>query len=843
MIINAERRMPSAGWTTVTAASLFALLSPLLWPGLIQNLLASGYMPHGHCYFWTPSLVRLHLITDSFIGTSYVAISASFIYLVHRTRRDIPFHWIILVFGAFIVACGATHFMDVWTLWNATYWLAGAVKMIAAIASVAAAVAVPLVIIPGMRRLLADARLSRERQESLRLAHLELQAAYDHQRQIDQRFRREHRYVKTLLSNLHEQVIVCDLDGTVMFTSSGADSANDGGDGSYPTLPEIIADVEMADAVSGRPLTTAERPIQRALRGEAIQDVPLRFRRRGGDWRFGIAVARPIVDADGQPIGAMGVIRDVTEERLADDAISALQRRNESILRAAGEGICGIDRFGRTTLMNPAAERISGWRLEQLAGHVRHAMVHHTRSDGTPYPWIECPEFLTLRDGRPRKVSDDVFWRPDGTWFPVEFHVTPIQENDTITGAVVTFQDISERKRLEQDLEQARRVESLGRLAATIAHEFNNVLMGIQPFVEIIGARAPDQSDIRKSLNYISFAVQRGKRVSHEILRFTQPAEPVFEKIDVRTWADELVEQTKPILGPRVRLVVDVAMEVEGMLGDSAQLHQVFLNLFLNARDAMPSGGTIHFSAISTDETAPFPLGTAVRGEFVHFIVSDTGRGIAPEVMKHLFEPLFTTKKSGGTGLGLALVHQVITRHGGHVFAESRLGEGATFHVYVRKSDAPPPAFVGSGSRGSLAGRRILLVEDEQAVSAGIEILLEIEGMVVHMVNCGKDTIDAVTHFAPDVVVLDVGLPDVPGDVVYREMARRWPDLPVIFSTGHADRTKLTEHLTHPNVKFLTKPYEARDLILFIEELLNEDGASNARSKAAAPGAPGDRQE
>ena len=154
------------------------------------------------------------------------------------------------------------------------------------------------------------------------------------------------------------------------------------------------------------------------------------------------------------------------------------------------------------------------------------------------------------------------------------------------------------------------------------------------------------------------------------------------------------------------------------------------------------------------------------------------------------------------------------------MFAESKLGEGAAFHVFIQSAEAPPLGSFVSGTRGSLRGRRILLVEDEQAVSAGMEILLEMEGIEVLTVTRGADATPAAEAFRPDAVVLDVGLPDMSGEDVYRELARRWPALPVVFSTGHADPTKLSEHLTNPNVAFLTKPYEARDLLLLVEKLV-----------------------
>jgi len=648
----------------------------------------------------------------------------------------------------------------------------------------------------------------------------ELEKAHERLREADERIRREHRFMSFLLASLYEDIVACDAQGNVIVANRVPGFPGVAG---YATVRDVMEDITFYHPESGRRFTAEERPISRALRGETTGEIRVEFEKSGRARHFAVVRAHPIPDEDGTILGAMSVILDVTEEHFANVAISELRRTTEVILRAAGEGICAVDDAGRTMLMNPAAERIAGWSFARMRGHLRHALIHHTRPDGTPHPWEECPEYKTLRDGIVRRVADDIFWRPDGTWFPVDYVVTPIREEAGIEGAVITFQDVSQRKRLEQELEQSRRVESLGRLAATIAHEFNNVLMGIQPFVEVIADQRSDQEAVARSLRYIAQSVQRGKKISQEILRFTQPSDPVLEKIDVLFWANEVIDQAKPLLGSRIQLEVDISPDVEGMLGDASQLHQVFLNLFLNARDAMPDGGTICFSATCCAADASFPFGDVpAPGQFVHLVVQDSGRGFSPEVVKHLFEPLFTTKKTSGTGLGLALVRQVVTRHGGHVFADGRFGEGAAFHIFLKASEAPPLQMLVTTATGMLTGKRILVVEDEDAVSAGMEMLLEMAGADVDRISLGAEAIEAIERLGPDVVVLDVGLPDISGDVVYEGIVERWPHLRVIFSTGHADQTKLSAHLRRPNVAFLSKPYEGRDLILVIESLFRE---------------------
>lgn len=374
-----------------------------------------------------------------------------------------------------------------------------------------------------------------------------------------------------------------------------------------------------------------------------------------------------------------------------------------------------------------------------------------------------------------------------------------------------------ERRKLEAKLEQADRLTSLGRLAATIAHEFNNVLMGILPFIEVIRRG----KHIETSLTHIADAVMRGRRITEDILRFTQPAEPVRVAFDVAPWIDSILVEARSLL-PRATIVETNVLENVRIHGDPNQLRQIFTNLILNARDAMAATDDGKLSITVRRETDGARERAGVDGppeHYAHFCVSDTGTGMSDETLRHIFEPLFTTKRSG-TGLGLPVAHQVVKRHGGEIFAESRLGEGTTFHIFLPLADGgatlpeQPPAV-----KTRTSSRRVLVVEDNHAVAAGLISLLELEGMEVEHAQSGAEAIvlaDAAKH---DVVVLDVGLPDMDGTSVYSEIAAKYPTMPVIFSTGHADRAKLDPLLDQPHVTCLLKPYDTEMLLGAIRDV------------------------
>lgn len=239
--------------------------------------------------------------------------------------------------------------------------------------------------------------------------------------------------------------------------------------------------------------------------------------------------------------------------------------------------------------------------------------------------------------------------------------------------------DLSEHQKLQAQREQADRLNSLGRMAATIAHDFNNVLMGISPFVEVIRRG----KSVEASLEHIGRAVKRGKRITDEILRFTHSSQPQRADLEVGPWIEKIAAEARSLVPSTCQ--VEAFVRTPGLVidGDADQLDAVFTSLILNAREAMPQGGTLSFEVVREHPDAHFPFGAVEHPErFAHCIVRDTGCGMSEELLQHIFEPLFTTKRNG-TGLGLAVAHQVVQRHGGEIFVESTVGEGTAFHLFL----------------------------------------------------------------------------------------------------------------------------------------------------------------
>jgi two-component system, cell cycle sensor histidine kinase and response regulator CckA len=420
---------------------------------------------------------------------------------------------------------------------------------------------------------------------------------------------------------------------------------------------------------------TVRHELLRVLSGKTTPIAEIRVRNRDGAYLTLEAQSVPDVK-DGRTVGLFGTARDVTERRRAEAEREQLARNLELVLESTFEGICSIDPGGVCTLVNTAACQMLGFSREEILGQNFHELVHVADGAGDG---VHCLFDSVLSGGERDTTSDTFLRRKDGTSFPAELSAAPMILNGDVTGVVVSFTDLTERQAMEQELERASRLSALGRMAATIAHEFNNVLMGIQPFAEIILRTAADPS-AEKAGRQILKSVQRGRRVTGEVLRFTKQPEPVRRPIEVGRMMDGVMAEVREIMPTDIA----VRCECEDSLvidGDEDQLVQVLVNLAANARDAM-EGFEGQFSISCSSDALDCSRCQVVEPGFLYLVVRDSGCGIPKEALDHLFEPFFTTKRKG-TGLGLPLAYQVVAAHGGQIHIDSTEGEGTTIHILL----------------------------------------------------------------------------------------------------------------------------------------------------------------
>jgi PAS domain S-box-containing protein len=530
---------------------------------------------------------------------------------------------------------------------------------------------------------------------------------------------------------------------------------------------------------------------------------------------------RNSLDPNGGP-GAVvrGRARDVTDREEAFLQVRRSEDYFRSIIEHASDIIIVVGRDGHLRYGSPSVERVLGYPRKVLAGLASLHLIH-------PDDAHRGAEFLTRQIENPA-ASQTIELRArhlDGSWRSFEMVASNLIKRGQTSAVVINARDVTERKLLEAQLVQANRLGGLGRLAATVAHEFNNVLMGMQPFAELMQRPDATPEIISKGAWHIGNSIQRGRRIVLDILRFSQPHVPVTTSIDLGQWWENFALEAEAVLGNSVGVVSAIPTRGLYVVADRSQLCQVLSNLVANARDAMPGGGTLTVSANELEADAKFRFGVVPQPDrFVQISIGDTGHGIPAEVIDHIFEPLYTTRQSGGTGLGLAVAQQVVTQHGGHIFVESEAGKGSTFHLFLPKG-APPESAAAVAAPRKPAARRLLIIDDEDSISDGIAALLAQDGIDVESITSGVLATEAIARFHPDVVLLDFGLPDMDGGEVYTRIREVAPTLPIIFSTGHGDRRILHDRLNDSRTRFLQKPFEIASLLEMMVELESE-GAS-----------------
>jgi len=391
----------------------------------------------------------------------------------------------------------------------------------------------------------------------------------------------------------------------------------------------------------------------------------------------------------------------------------------------------------------------------------------------------------------------------------------------------------AERKRsdggsVETEEKRDQRLVSLGRLAATMTHEFNNVLMGIQPFVEVLSRPGLDAVDVERALKHIRLSIERGKQITAEVLRIAQPVTPTRRSVDAGVWLKSLEIDLRALLPKTVDLRIEIDDGGEALYAgiDVNLMDQVLINLVNNAKDAMPNGGTLTITAerYHTWHSFSFAKTLTTPDRFVCITVSDTGHGMDAATMEKIFEPLFTTK-AHGTGLGLAVVKQIVQRHDGFASVESSIGSGTQFHLLVPAALAPDYADEVPLPERNVSVRkdvRLLIVEDDRNVSTAMASALRQLGLHVDLIHTGGRAAEAARQFGSEAVILDVGLPDVSGAEVFWNIRRELPQLPVVFSTAHADEASLANELLEARVAYLAKPYTTEALLAALARALDD---------------------
>ncbi|GIX49425.1 MAG: histidine kinase [Candidatus Tectimicrobiota bacterium] len=506
--------------------------------------------------------------------------------------------------------------------------------------------------------------------------------------------------------------------------------------------------------------------------------------------------------------------------RQLNAALRDSEARYRTLVEASIQGIV-IHHDYMIRFANPAAARIFGYDdPRQLLGQdVRRFMAPHER-----------PRLEGYRDARLRgePVPSRFEWqgvRQDGTpiWLETVASVVTWEGQPAILG---TLLDISERKRLEAQLLQAQKMEAIGTLAGGIAHDFNNILAAILGYAELALFDVPEGSPLWCNVQEILTAGRRGRDLVRQILAFSRQRPPQRQPVRLRPLVQEALTLLRASLPSTVELRLRLEAEADTVLADPTQLQQVLMNLCTNAEHAMrPAGGVLE---IGLDTVAVTPEFAAAHpplrpGAHLRLRVRDSGCGMPPEVVSRIFDPFFTTKAPGeGTGMGLAVVHGIVTGHGGAITVESAPGQGTTFDVYLPPAD-PAPAAAAAAAEPLPQGRgRILFVDDEPALAQLGQELLSHLGYQVTAYTSSREAL-AAFRAAPqdfDLVITDQTMPQLTGEALVQELRRLRPDLPIILCTGFSHTLSEAKVAALGLQGFLYKPLVASELAAAVQRAL-----------------------
>jgi len=664
-----------------------------------------------------------------------------------------------------------------------------------------------------------------------------------------------------------------------------------------------------------------------------------------------------IKDDECRPIGLLVVNTDISERKRAEEQLRRQLDFTEAITSSLGEGLYALDRKGRVTFMNPAAEAALGWTQEELQGRTMHEVIHFQHADGTPQSIDECPLLGVIRSGQSYKTESDGFTRKDGTTFAVSYNSSPILTNDRIEGAVLAFHDITERQRaetalreseeryrdlvenahdiifshdlegnytsmnkagtiitgytleealklnmaktvapeyrakaremlkrklagepvtvyemeiiakdgrritveantklvyhdgvairvqgiardithrkvLEDQLRQSQKIEAIGQLAGGVAHDFNNLLTAINGYSSLALQRIDENSPIIKGyLEEIKKAGDRAANLTRQLLAFgrKQILQPL--PINLNDVVTDMNKMLKRLIGEDILLTAKLDPALKKIKADPGQIEQVLVNLVVNARDAMPQGGslTIETAMVELDETYANKHVGVTPGNYVVLAVSDTGVGMDEATQERIFDPFFTTKEKGkGTGLGLSTVYGIIKQSGGSVWVYTEPDRGTTFRVYLPQIETAGPATQKAEAELPVptGSETIVLVEDEEVVRGLTREILEQAGYTVLDTARGEEAVEICSEPARQIHLLltDVVMPEISGKDVADRVAKVRPHVKVLFMSGYTDEAIVHHGVLDSNVEFIQKPFTPAALARKVRNVLDSNG-------------------
>ena len=551
-----------------------------------------------------------------------------------------------------------------------------------------------------------------------------------------------------------------------------------------------------------------QRHLASARAGAACEELQCRVRHREGGYRTLTWRCAP----SDQTGVLLAVGRDVTDALQLAERLGASEARVRALSECSPVGVYETDLRGAVVYANHRMQEIMGANHSELADGSWIERVH-VGDAARLVAWLEDSGAMATA-----QVGEFRIALPDGALRRVTIRSVPRRdETGEVIGTIGTVEDITEQRALEEQLRQAQKMEAIGQLAGGVAHDFNNLLTVIKTYGEFMLEQIEEGSPLRADAIEIQKAAGRAAALTRQLLTFSRKQVLLTRSIDLNEIVNGMEPMLRRLIGEDIRIELRVAQRLGALKADSGQLEQVVMNLAVNARDAMPLGGTITIetSEVQLTETMRGGYGV-IPGPYISLVVRDTGCGMDRATLARVFEPFFTTKEQGrGTGLGLSTVYGIVKQSNGYIWCESTEGVGTTFTVLLphvaaecRSSEEPDET---APSRGAGV---VLVTEDEDTVRALSRRILEREGYTVLEAHDGREAIRVATGYPGriDLLVTDMVMPNVGGSELFAQLRLLRPDLRVLFVSGYTDEDMIRRGLKDAGSAFLQKPFTARAL-------------------------------
>ena len=516
------------------------------------------------------------------------------------------------------------------------------------------------------------------------------------------------------------------------------------------------------------------------------------------------------------------VIRDITENEKCREELEKKEKKLNNITSNVAEGIYTLDLNGCLTYMNPEAERLLGWEERELLNKKIHNIIHFKKADGSLCAEEDCLLYKSIKEGKRYYSNEEIFVRKDGTEFPVSLLSSPIINNGQVVGSISIFRDMSISKKFEEEILRIQKLESIAALTKGISHDFNNLLTAIMGYISLSKSELKPEDRIYNYLSIAENACVNAKNLMYQLVVFAKGSDLVKKKIDIRSLLIDTAYLS--VSGSNCNIDFSISDDLWLVEIDEAQIKQVINNIIMNACEAMPGGGTISITADNfiKGESDALPL---KNGKYVRIAIKDQGIGISKDNMKKIFDPYFTTKNldfNKGVGLGLAVSYAIMKRHDGYIYAESEIGKGSIFYLFI-------PAIEIITEKSNIQTipdlqMRIFLVEDEEMVGSVTKDMLEHIGYSVDFVHNGEEAIDLYkkamksgkAYFA---VILDLTIcKGMGGKETIKQLINIDPNINAIITSAYTDDPVMINFRDYGFKAALKKPYD----IITLEEVFKK---------------------